>query len=594
MAEPVNYFTDKYGDPSEPAHAQAVTAPTATTPTAPVPKQSTFEHNAEIAGAIALGGGAAALVGKHYPVLGDALGRIRDFIADHPIIGSATAGGVTGGAAATPHAVSSGHPEEIFAGTGLGAGAGLLGRLSGPLAERIGTLGSSPAMRLTARTALEDAGNVSAASTRLKALAQQMRTGARGPLPNQETIADVLGPRGQALSQTALAQPDLKSQDFATQLGTRQAGTAGRVADTVNQGLAPSTPFAAEQTRLVKALKANAAPLYDAAYKAFPAIQSNELYSILKTKPGKAAAKKAAQLMQMDGKLPGKPDVLGMVRQPSLQFLDYVKRALDDSVSTAKGARKNNEARLLGGMRDRLVSELDDATTVNGQSLYQNARRQYQSDAEVLGALNDGRDEFPKLTPEQVRSKVGTLSFSARDAYRSGVAEHLFNTIGNVGGGNPALAIMGKDNQQQKLLALFDDPKKAQAWMNSLQREADMFSRTRGLLSQGARGTRMAVQGAPGAGSTVLKAGLHSINPKLAALRAVVDSFGAPKIPGGQVSDIMRLSGRPGADKLMQLEALARRMNSAKTIGRNAGAVGAAGLGTTAGVIPEIEENRDQ
>jgi len=396
-----------------------------------------------------------------------------------------------------------------------------------------------------------------------------------------------MGPRGQALAQTALAQPDLKSQAFATQLGQRQAGTAGRVEDAVNQGLAPSTPFGAEQTKLVQALKTNAKPLYQQAYAQFPAIQSQELLNILKTKPGKAAAKKAAQLMQMDGLLPGKPDVMGMVRKPSLQFLDYVKRALDDQVGGARRAGNNNEARLLGGMRDRLVNELDTATTLpTGGSPYQAARQQYQSDAEVLGALNDGLNDFKKLTPEQVRAKIGAMSFSARDAYRSGVGEYLFRQIGNVKQGNPALAIMGTSDMKAKLAAMFDDPKKAQAFIAGLQREADMFSRTRGLLSQGQRGARMAIQGGPGVAGTIAKSASHSINPKLAAIRSFIDVLGAPKIPGGPVSDIMRLQGRQGADKLMSLEALSRRMNSGQAIGRNVGAAGAVLGGAGAGALP--------
>lgn len=594
MAGETNYFVSKYGDPSVP-HTDpsvSVTVPTATTKTPAVTQQSTLEHTAELGGAMALGAGAAALVGKRYPVLGDALSRITQWVADHPVLGSATVGGIAGGAAATPHALSTGHPGEILAGVGLGAPAGVLGRFSGPLAERLTALGSNPASRLVARSVLEDEGNAQAASARLKQLATNMRTTARGANPNQETIADVLGPRGQATAQAALAQPDLRSQAFATQLGQRQAGTAGRVEEAVNQGLTPSTPFGPEQQKLITALKTNAKPLYAQAYSQFPAIQSQELFSILKTKPGKAAAKKAAQLMQMDGQLTGKPDIMGMVRQPSLQFLDYVKRALDDQVSAARRGGSNNEARLLGGMRDRLVNELDAATTLpTGGSPYQAARQQYQSDAEVLDALNDGLNEFPKLTPEQVRAKVSGMSFSAKDAYRSGVAEHLFRKIGSTGQGNPALAIMGTNDMKAKLAALFDDPKKANAFITSLQREADMFSRTRGLLSQGQRGVRMSVQPSPGMGPMIAKSAAHSINPKLAALRSVIDAFGTPKIPGGPVSDIMRLGGQQGADKLMELEALSRRLNAGRAIGRNVGAAGATLGGVGAGLLPAASAN---
>jgi hypothetical protein len=588
-----NYFLSKYGDPTAPAvSAHEPLTPTNTTPTVPVTKDSTLEHTAELGGAIALGAAGAALIGKRYPVVGDALERLTNWISDHPVIGAGTIGGIAGGAAATPHAVATDHPGEILAGIGLGVPAGVLSRFSGPLAARLTALGSDPASRLIARTALEDEGNASAASTRLRTLAENMRAGARGPVPNQETIADVLGPRGQATAQAALAQPDLKSQAFAKQLQQRQAGTAERVTDMINQGLAPSTPFGDEQKRLLTALKTNAKPLYDQAYQQFPEIQSQELYSILKTKPGKAAAKKAAQLMQMDGQLVGKPDVLGMVKKPSLQFLDYVKRALDDQVSGARRSGNNNEARLLGGMRDRLVNELDTATTLPiGGSPYQAARQQYQSDAEVLDALNDGLKEFPKLTPEQVRAKVGAMSFAAKDAYRSGVAEHLFRQIGNTGGGNPALAVIGTSNLRDKVAALFDDPKKAQAFIGNLQREGEMFSRTRGLLNQGARGVRMAVQPGPGIGSTIAKAAMHSINPKLAALRSMVDALGQRTIPGGPVSDIMRLSGRPAADKLMELEALSRRLNTGRVIGRNVGAAGATLGGVGAGMLPAVSAN---
>ena len=578
-----NYF-DKYDEQStEKAVAAASSAPPEH---AQAPAPGDGSPNAgllEVGGAAALGAGAMALKGR-YPGISRGLGALREFITAHPVVGSAAVGATAGGAAAVPEAIKEGKPSDLLVGAGAGAATGLAANAGARALPAIKTMmqTTSPE-RAVASSVLADAGNAQAASSRLKALATELRSGARGPNPNPQTVGDVLGPQGQALAKQAIAAPAPESQAYAQQLQQRQAGAPQRITEAVNQGLAPS-PYTDEEQKLVATMKANAKPLYDKAYAAFPSIQSDQLSNVLNNPYGVAASKRAVKDMKADGVPIGPVNPQGMVMNPSLQYFDYVKRALDDQVAGAAATGNKNQARIIGGMRDRMVDEIDQKTAgPNGVSPYAEARKQFQSDHAVVDALHSGLDEFPKMTPHDVEAAMTNMDFSSKDAFRSGVAEGLFREIGKTPGKvNTGYKLIGTPDMQAKLGALFDNPKDAADFIGTLQREAQMYDHTKVMTTSAKKGPATAVAPSAGPISSIADAVVH---PKLTALRLAAKAA-APNMGG--VSSIMSQSGQAGGDQLARLADVAARVQRAKQLGAGAGtAATVLGGGAAGAVLPQ-------
>jgi hypothetical protein len=590
---PANYF-DQF-DEKPVAAASSSPAPAANTPpSAPGSSGGPGAGLLEAGGAAALGAGAMALKGR-YPGISRGLASLRDFIAAHPAVGAAGVGATAGGAAAIPEAIKQGKPSDILLGAGAGAGTALAANVAGRALPALRTAMQTTAPERTVASAvLSDAGNAQAASARLKALATQLRSGAKGPNPSPQTVAETLGPQGQALAQHAIAAPTPESQAYAQQLAQRQQQTPQRLTGAVNQALAPS-PYTPEEQKLISTMQANAKPLYDKAYAAFPSIQSDQLSSVLNNKYGVAASRRAVQDMKAEGVPigPMNPST-GMVQAPSLQYYDYVKRALDDQAAAASASGNKNLARIISGMRDRMIDEIDTKTTgPNGVSPYAEARQQYQSDHAVVDALHSGRDDFPKMTPEEVESTMQGLDFSGKDAFRSGVAESLFQQIGKTKGKtNTAFNLIGSPSMQAKLTALFDNPKDAAAFTDTLTREASMFEHSKTMASAAKAGPAAAVT--PSGGNPIATAAGALANPKLAALKAAVAANAPRPIPAGGVSNIMRQTGPQGADQLNRLADVARRVEAAKATGANLGAAGTILGGGAAGAALPPAISRQQ
>lgn len=388
------------------------------------------------------------------------------------------------------------------------------------------------------------------------------------------SILGEVGPRSLGLTRAAIYKDTPESADLLSNLEDRQAGAPERVADITNKALAPDD-YAGKTQELREALYTKAAPLYEQAFTAFPSVKSQALSAIMNTPAGQEAAARAFTSMQ-NKRLPiGAPDATGMVQNPSLQYLDQIKRALDDMIVREEGVGPTYQAteagRDLRGLRKSLVDELDKATMgAQGQpSPYRAARDQYAGDLEVMDALRSGRENFDKMTPADVRSSMQTMDYSSRDAFRSGVAEGIFQRIGNMGPNrNGAQAVIGNPNLQQKLMAIFDTPQQATKFISNLQREAQIFDSGQMLTKQGEKGQLMSMQ--PTSISTMLRGQL--MRPATA----------------GQVSETMGLTPNDpqAGEKLARLRAAADRLRSRSGTSNLVGTAGAAGA--SAALTPNL------
>lgn len=401
---------------------------------------------------------------------------------------AALTGGVAGAVSGAGSAQDIEHVPE------MAAEQGTIGTVTGPFAALITKYGVNGAMalidKLRGRAVPAGAQKVLSAldqdKTTVDEIATRLRASQRQGVPSM--AANVGGPNVQALAQGVASKEGNNVTNFMESVRQQMGGSNERVGDLINRALKPDD-YATKLRELTTNLYQNAKPLYEQAYAAYPKIKSDVIYDILGNKYGKKAAKQAFSYMEADGVPIGKPDVSGAIKKPSLQYLDYVKRGLDDQIEAARRGGDMNLARILGGMKSRLVNELDAATTdSSGSSLYKAAREQYAGDAEVRNALQLGRDEFQGLTPQEIRDKVANMSFAEKDALRTGAAEHLFQILGNTPlTSNAAAKLANVPNVQAKLAAMFDKPGEYQQFMGALQQEMQNFNQAKTLLSTQAR-----------------------------------------------------------------------------------------------------------
>lgn len=414
-----------------------------------------------------------------------ALAALIERVLPKSAIGKMAVSGATSGAIAGAGAAQ----EDRGAGAGEGA---VLGTVLGPLlglsskyglgaARRGWDLVSGNGPRAADEKVLTALAND---TTNVGDVTKRMTKDARMGVPSM--IGDSAGKNTAALMEAVAGKSGRGPGELAQKLEDRQAGQGDRVENQINKALKPSEYFSEEQ-KLRDELYTNAKPLYEKAYKTAPPVKVGDVSYLYDSKAGRKAMKDAVDLMNGEGIPIGKKDFFGNVRQLSLQSLDYTKRALDDAITKEEGSGANyaatNRGRVLRGMRDKLRGILDDQSPD-----YLAARQQYAGDLEVLDALRAGKDKFSSLSPKQVENLVGGMSFAEKDAYRTGVAQTLFEAASKAPrGSNVAARIVGNPAITQKLGALFDSPKEAQSFSDALVREFGMYKQSQGAISNAAR-----------------------------------------------------------------------------------------------------------
>lgn len=311
----------------------------------------------------------------------------------------------------------------------------------------------------------------------LAQVAADLRASDRQGVP--QGVQDVGGRRTRALIERAATRGGDESEAFLDERRDVQDKAVSRVEDQINRGMAPSEYFG-EMDKLQNELYTASKPLYEKAYKKHPGVKSKEFMALMDTRDGKKAFKEALRLMELEGKPIGRANAAGIIQKPSLEFLDYYKRGLDQLIATEEKGGPTTLGRALRNSRNRLREELDNAAPE-----YKAARAQYAGDLEVRDALQMGRSDINKMQPEEVRRLISKMSFAEKDAFRSGVSQHLFEVLGKpTTDFNAAQRILGSDSMREKLKATFDDPKKWKVFEAALDKEAEMFKTNKQLLGR--------------------------------------------------------------------------------------------------------------
>jgi hypothetical protein len=277
-------------------------------------------------------------------------------------------------------------------------------------------------------------------------------------------------------------------------------GTKGRVMNMAGEHMAGGKTMFQTETELTDALRSNADNLYESAYK-FGTVKDPRILDMLNQPQFKQAYQQVLETNKIrkanaiaQGKDPSKYDMkeiykitetqpgiyqIDLVAAPDVRTLDQMKRGLDYIIRSGRrseNAASQDAAQALNEYKNTFLNVLDEIVPD-----YKMARQQYKGDLEVLDALDIGRGQYSKMSPEEATSYVSKLTPTERDAVRIGYAQFFKDRIGNSKNSiNAAEEILGAENNAARLRALFDT-----------QGEYDVF---RGILKVESRNVRNAQQ----------------------------------------------------------------------------------------------------
>jgi len=285
------------------------------------------------------------------------------------------------------------------------------------------------------------------------------------------------------------------------------------------------------------------------------------------------------------------PQTGQMVATPDVRTLDYIKQGIDAEIGELYKAGKSAEGNALKALREQYIRRLDDLVPE-----YKAARAEYKGDIETLEALRLGRDEFRNLDPEQVQKLVKDMSKGELNAFRTGVARNLFDTIMDPSTDiNAARKIIGSPSARKSLEAVFETPAQRDFFMTALERELELFKSAGQILAGSPTAKRTAMreslEATPGvaeaAAETMSRGFMGSIAQGVLSLLRK----GVPDEYYQELADLLK-SGSPkevaAVVKMLEEAAKKRGVREGRVGGTQAGIVGG-----TIGLAPPAPESAE-
>lgn len=483
-------------------------APTGVTPTPRAPRPAPFSTGA---GSQALQGLTFGFSDEAIAGLRSAMGQgkyedlvksereaLRKYGEEHPVIGTAAeiAGGLapavlTGGASLIPAARTAvtklgpraaqllmGKSPSIgrMAATGAGAGAATaVGTSEQPLSEQpleagkgavagaatagalglVGKYAIMPAFRKIKSALGYGDANKAADVAIVKALekdgltpdqaAAKLAAFERGEM----TLAD-LGEHTAALLRHASAAPGAARRLTKTELAGREIERVPRVSEDLRNLMSGSKDFYTDVQDLMKSRSRDADALYQAAWSSAPVFSPKTAPDIerLRNLPSfKKAMQVGMRRMADEGIDISDP-------KNTLRGLHETKIALDDMINVAVREGENNQARVLIGMKERLLKDMENASPE-----YRIAREAYAGDSEMLTAMNEGRNIY--TMPEMdLRNLIKRFekSPSEYDSFRAGISQAMLERL-RAGGptADPTRTVFPRGVEEKVRRAFRDD-----------------------------------------------------------------------------------------------------------------------------------------
>jgi hypothetical protein len=432
-----------------------------------------IRYPAEIAGALAtvpVTAGGAALAGvERLPWLARTIG-----------------GGAAGGAL---YGAGEAAPGERMTGAGEGAA---IGGVLGPIAAGAGNVASriyggvrnalmpqTGAATDVARAVARD--ELSATElARRAAEAQALRPGA--------TLADVGGENVRGVLERVAQTPGAGRTIVTPFLSARQTGQRARLASDL-ETLTGTKQTAVEAIDQTMADRAGAArPLYGIAFD-FNARLDPEVAAAWERETSTGYGRSIVLNPNFRRTLQTEYGIRDPAQAPLMVQIDAWKKIADDQIADAIRSGQGNKARVLTGMRDRILEVVDEANPA-----YPAARASWAGPSKYLDAIESGKDILaPKLTAQEVMRDFARLGESEQEAYRIGAVSAIVARMGN----DPAkfgdmTKYLRSPAMREKVAAIMPTAEAREKWQRILSFEISSSELTGRALGGSATARRLA------------------------------------------------------------------------------------------------------
>lgn len=335
-------------------------------------------------------------------------------------------------------------------------------------------------------------------------------------VPQVQTRTQELGPNGMVLDlghqlenrADFMAQHSGQAQNTIYKpLAERAEGIAPQLNAVLDKHMGPSQNVVALQNGIDEWSKQNVGPLYKALEEKYPVVNDAKIQELAQRPAIQQAMKNAGTIAKDMGETLSTPetktilsgdgyhiaDDIQQAAQPSIKYWDFVKKSLDQRISSMmKGtdessAAQSTMAAVIKAKND-LIQHLDNVT--GGE--YAQARKLATTKPAMEEALDFGRSIFNnKMLPEQVADHVNGLSLAERRMVEIGARREIENRVGTQGDeGRKLRGLIGAPNNSAKLEHLLGP--QANSEIQNQVAAADQFQRVKNKIEGTRTATRIA------------------------------------------------------------------------------------------------------
>jgi len=308
------------------------------------------------------------------------------------------------------------------------------------------------------------------------------------------SLADT-SPELRSLAGAAVRRSPTASGFAEENLLPRSRGQIDRFTSAVERDLGPVTNIPQRSEDLISQARAQAGPLYDAAYAA-PGATTLGLDDLFSRPSMRTAFGRATRLAAEEGR---DPRTLGFVfdeagnaigiEKPSWQTLDYMKRALDDVVQSNRSGnmgRLDTEGRAVNDTLQQLLDRMD---TMNPD--YAAARRAYAGPMRERGYLEAGRDAV-RADPNQLGvdlqgatpGQVGQMRLGFQSGLSDAASKLRYST-------NPFEAVLGTPSMESRLSTMYPQTPGVDRLLRTRDLERGLASTTNDILGNSKTAQRL-------------------------------------------------------------------------------------------------------
>ncbi|MDA7085492.1 hypothetical protein PH586_03680 [Pseudomonas sp. SA3-5] len=328
-----------------------------------------------------------------------------------------------------------------------------------------------------------------------------------------DTLQELAGSPAQPAAAKASSSTDLVPSAGSPLSWTRtERDTVRGAADDLGKatGGGRRTAFKAVEEAMDQRAKASR-PLYEQAYRE-PVPWTHDLEDLFKRPVMQEAYRGAERRAANEGRdLYGKfldlkdDGSFTVTSVPSTGDLDFVKKFLDSKVGTLERSGDYGEARVIKGIRSKLVDTMDAASPT-----YKEARAAWAGPSQFIEAVEGGRSVLSRnVSAEELTASLKRMGPAELEGYRIGAVSAIVNKMGN----DPSkMADMTKYLRSQemrgKVAAMLPDDAARQRWNDMLDFETGASTTAGRSLGNSATARRMAEMGDSGGigGDLVLSA----------------------------------------------------------------------------------------